>query len=89
MLYSGTWLVAGICAFALAGPGITKEAAQRTALAAVHGGTVKAEQQIAEAGKPAYAFDINVNDKAFVERVTIDAASGKVIGSTYEGPQKM
>ncbi len=82
------YIAMGLCALMLAaGPGITKDQAQRTAIAAVRGGTVKSERQATEAGKPVYEFDINVANKGFVELVTVDENTGKVVGETYDGPQ--
>ena len=89
MWYRTHHLAAGLCAlaFAVAGPGITKQQAQQRALAAVGGGTVQSEREAHEAGKLVYEFDINVKGKANVERVRIDETSGKVIGETYHGSQ--
>lgn len=90
MWYGSSRLVAGLCAVTLVGlTGITEQQAQKKALAAVGGGAVRSERETHEAGKLVYQFDINVKGKANVERVNIDASSGKVMGETYEGSQKM
>jgi uncharacterized membrane protein YkoI len=67
---------------------VSKAAAEKTALKWVGGGTLKSQTTGSEAGVPIYTFDINVANKAVVEKVNVDADNGKVIGCTYAGPQK-
>ena len=71
------------------GPGHVDQAqAKDIAIKAVGGGTVRNESEGTEAGQAVYTFGIAVKRDADVERVTIRASDGQVIGETYAGPQQ-
>lgn len=66
---------------------VTEPQARAIALRQAGGGTIRTEGKTAVAGDPAYTFDIAVAHKANMERVVVSETTGKVLGSTYAGPQ--
>ena len=62
-----------------AAPAVSKEAAAKTALAAVPAGTVKSSELETERGRQFYSFDIVVPGKTGVEEVHVSAATGRVL----------
>jgi hypothetical protein len=63
---------------------ITKEEAQKTALAQVKNGTVKKSELEEEHGKLIWSFDISISDSKEITEVTIDAITGKVVSIEKE-----
>ncbi|HEX8953525.1 MAG TPA: PepSY domain-containing protein [Polyangia bacterium] len=68
-------------------PAITMEAAKKTALAKVDGGTIKSAELEKEKGKLIYSFDIVAPDKRIVE-VNVDANSGAIVSVEHESAEK-
>ena len=65
---------------------VSEEAARKTALAEVPGGTVKSSELEREHGKLIYSFDIVVPGKPGVEEVNVDARDGTVVAHQHETP---
>jgi len=63
---------------------VTSEAAMKTALAKVPGGTISEAELEKEYGKLVYSFDITTPKKSGVEEVLVDANSGKVVSTKHE-----
>ncbi|HEY7877346.1 MAG TPA: hypothetical protein VIC55_03935 [Gemmatimonadaceae bacterium] len=61
--------------------------AEQIAIRACHGGTVKSERSTMMHGVPAYAVEVNVAGKAFIEKVSVAEKTGAVLGVTYAGQQ--
>ena len=66
---------------------ISLEAARKTALAAVPGGTVRSEELEQEHGRLIYSFDIVVPGKTGVEEVNVSARTGKIVAKHHETPR--
>ena len=66
---------------------ISLEAARKTALAAVPGGTVRSEELEREHGKLIYSFDIVLSGKPGVEEVNVSARTGKIVARHHETPR--
>lgn len=65
---------------------VSKEAAQKAALARVPGGTIKEGELEKEHGKLIWSFDIAQPDSKDIKEVQVDAISGNVIGVDTETP---
>ncbi|HEY7896686.1 MAG TPA: PepSY domain-containing protein [Gemmatimonadaceae bacterium] len=67
---------------------VDQSQAKTIAIKACGGGTVKAERDGGmRNGDKVYTFDVNVANKSFVEKVNVDANTGKVLDVTYDGQQ--
>lgn len=66
---------------------ISLEAARKTAMAAVPGGTVRSEELEQEHGRLIYSFDIVLPGKPGVEEVNVSARSGKIVAKHHETPR--
>ena len=66
---------------------VDESQAETIAIKACHGGTVKSETTTTTHGVPAYAVEVNVANKSFIERVTVDRQTGAIRGETYAGQQ--
>lgn len=66
---------------------ISLEAARKTALAAVPGGTVRSEELEREHGRLIYSFDIVMPGKPGVEEVNVSARTGKIVARHHETPR--
>jgi uncharacterized membrane protein YkoI len=69
-------------------PRITKEAATRTALAAVPGGVVESGELENEHHRLVYSFDIRVPGKSGVEEIQVSAINGRIVSRKHESPAK-
>jgi uncharacterized membrane protein YkoI len=67
---------------------ISKEAATRTALAAVPGGKVESAELETEHRQLVYSFDIRVPGKTGIEEVQVSAITGKIVSHEHESPAK-
>jgi uncharacterized membrane protein YkoI len=65
---------------------VTKEDAQKTALAKVPGGKVKEAELEEENGKLIWSFDITIPDSKDITEVQVDANSGEVLAVEKETP---
>jgi hypothetical protein len=63
---------------------VTKEEAQKTALAAVPNATVKSAELEEEKGKLIWSFDLNTPGSQNITEVGVDALSGKVVENKVE-----
>jgi len=63
---------------------VTSDAAMKTALAKVPGGTISEAELEKEHGKLVYSFDITAPKKSGVQEVLVDASSGKVVSTKHE-----
>lgn len=66
---------------------ISKEEAQKTALAKVPDGTVKDAELEQEHGKLIWSFDIATPDSKDITEVNVDAKTGKVVSVDTETPE--
>jgi uncharacterized membrane protein YkoI len=67
---------------------ITLEAASRTALAKVPGGTIKSSELEREHGKLIWSFDISKPKATNISEVQVDAKTGTVVSETTETPKQ-
>ena len=67
---------------------VTKEQAQKTALASTPNSEVKESELEVERGCLIWSFDLKVTGKDGVQEVAVDAGNGKVLFSVYESPAK-
>lgn len=65
---------------------ITRDSAQKLALAQVSGGRVKSAELEREHGKLIWSFDISVAGKSGIDEVQIDAVSGALVSNVHETP---
>jgi uncharacterized membrane protein YkoI len=72
----------------LGAPRVSKEAATRTALAAVPGGKIDTAELENEHHRLVWSFDIKVPGKSGVEEVQVSAVTGKVVAHEHESPAK-
>src|SRR5450755_69821 len=63
---------------------ISLDDARKTALAAVPGGKIQAEELEREKGKLVHSFDIKVGKRSGVEEVGVDAMTGKIVEKKHE-----
>lgn len=83
-------LTAGAACLAAAGAQtsqISKSRAEKIAIKACDGGTVKSEHMGMRGNERVYAVDVNVKGKEVVEKVNVDPQTGKVLDITYAGQQ--
>jgi uncharacterized membrane protein YkoI len=66
---------------------VTKEAAQRTALARVPNGTIKEGELEKEHGKLQWSFDVATADTKDITEVNVDAITGAVISVDKESAE--
>src|SRR5450432_2265402 len=67
---------------------VSKDDAQKTALAKVPGGTVKEGELEKEDGKLIWSFDMTIPDSKDIKEVNVDAMTGDVVGDVEtETPQ--
>jgi uncharacterized membrane protein YkoI len=69
-------------------PKISKEAATRTALAAVPGGKIETAELENEHNRLVWSFDIRVPGKSGIEEVQVSAITGKIVVHEHESPAK-
>lgn len=69
-------------------PRISKEAATKTALAAVPGGKLVSSELENKHQQPIYSFDIRVPGRTGVEEVRVSGVTGKIVSRKHEGPVK-
>jgi uncharacterized membrane protein YkoI len=67
---------------------ISKEDAQKTALARVPNGTVQEAELEKEHGKVIWSFDIAVPDSKDISEVGVDAVTGEVVSVEKESPEE-
>ena len=67
---------------------ISKETAERTALAKVPGGTIKEAEIEKEHGKLIWSFDVATPDSKDITEVNVDAMSGEVVSVEKESAAK-
>lgn len=67
---------------------ITEAQARKTALDAVHGGTVKSSELERESGKDIWSFDISQPGLKGIKEVAIDSHTGKVLEITLESEEQ-
>lgn len=65
---------------------VTKEAAIKTALAKVPGGTIKSTELEKEKGKIVWSFDISTKGSPNITEVLVDAVTGKIASVEKETP---
>jgi hypothetical protein len=65
---------------------ITRDSAQRLALAVTPGGRVRSGELEREHGKLIYSFDISVTGKTGIDEVQIDAITGATVSNVHETP---
>lgn len=65
---------------------VTKDSAQKLALAQVPGGRVKSAELEREHGKLIWSFDIGVAGKTGIDEVQIDAVTGALVSNVHETP---
>ena len=65
---------------------VTKDSAQKLALAQVPGGRVKSAELEREHGKLIWSFDISVAGKTGIDEVQIDAVTGALVSNVHETP---
>lgn len=66
---------------------VTKEAATKTALAKVPGGTIKASELENEHGALIWSFDIAMPKSRNIHEVQVNALTGAVVSSVIETPK--
>jgi PBP1b-binding outer membrane lipoprotein LpoB len=67
---------------------VTREQAQKTALAHVKHGTVKSAELEKEKGKLVWSFDIATPGTRNITEVEIDAVTGAYVGTEIETPEQ-
>jgi uncharacterized membrane protein YkoI len=67
---------------------VTLDAASKTALAKVPGGTIKSSELEREDGKLIWSFDISKPGTRNISEVQVDAKTGMVVSETTETPQQ-
>jgi hypothetical protein len=67
---------------------VSKEDAQKTALAKVPNGTIKDGELEKEHGKLQWSFDVATPDSKDITEVNVDAITGEVISMDKEAPEK-
>ena len=67
---------------------VTKEDAQKTALARVPNGTVQEAELEKEHGKVIWSFDIAVPGSKDISEVEVDAVTGEVVAMEKESPEE-
>src|SRR5437899_9936315 len=63
---------------------VSKEQAEKTALAKVHGGTIKEGELEKEHGKLIWSFDISTPNSTDIKEVQVDAITGEVVSMKTE-----
>jgi type II secretory pathway pseudopilin PulG len=66
---------------------ITQAEAERTALAKVPGGKIKAAELEREHGKLIWSFDISLPKSKNITEVQVDAKTGKIVSTQIETPK--
>lgn len=66
---------------------LTREAAERIALAKVPAGVVESAELEREHGALVWSFDIAVPDSKDIHEIQVDAASGAIVASEIETPR--
>lgn len=65
---------------------ITREAAEKTALAKVPGGKIKSAEIEKEKGKLIWSFDISMPNSPNITEIQVDAKTGKIASNQIETP---
>ncbi len=65
---------------------ISADAARKTAVDHVKGGSIKEEEIEEEGGRLVFSFDIKVPGKSGIEEVLVDAQSGAIVSAKHETP---